>query len=430
MVISDYPEKTKRGEKNYGISWYTKETIEPIAKRYHRRFIVLAEKDGDNSPKLLLNGKILLLRVFEPKRHSLFPVILRWLLSFDKIDKVYIHSEFCANGGFKNFILLPLFLLLIRLSGRKIIYFSHNVIVDFSDFATHLNLPKNKKLIFVLNQALKIYYLVLGLLSEKIVVMDEVMQKRITKYISKKKVELIPIWVKQKKYNQSKNATRAGLEIKKNDFVILYFGFITWYKGADWLIKTFKNLKVKNLKLIIAGGLAYSLKDKKHYQSFYQKQISEAKKDKKIFLTGFVPEKDIGKYFTACDLLVFPYRGYLGSSGVLSHTLSYRKPFIVSRKMAEIFENKDLYFALKETGLLKESLMFDFNQKSLESCLLRLQDHDQLKKLALFSRSLAGKRSFDYFLPLYYEKIFSGEFVGLKRKAIGEVSYANVPAQN
>lgn len=428
LIVSDFPEKTKHGEKNYGIAWYTKETLEPIVKKYNRKFIVLAEKDGDNSPKLLLNGKILLLRVFDPKHHSLFPVILKWLLTFDKIDRVFIHSEFCTNGGIKNFALLPLFLLLIKLSGKKITYFCHNVITDFSDFTGHLNLPKNKNIIFVLNQALKIYYYFLGLLAEKIVVMDRVMQKRIGKYVNEDKVEFVPIWVKQKRYHLNKNEAKKSLEIKKSDFVVLYFGFVTWYKGADWLIKNFKKMNGKNLRLIIAGGPTCSLKGKKYYQIYYKKQVDEVKKDERILLTGFVPEREIGRYFTASDLVVFPYRYYLGSSGVLSHTLSYRKPFIVSRKMEEIFGNKDLSRSLDLAGISKSDLIFDFDKKSLADILAKLQKNKKLTKLARFSRILAEKRSCKLILPLLYERIFLGKTL-VSEEAL-EISYANIPAQS
>lgn len=435
LIVSDYPEKTKRGEKNYGIAWYTKETLEPIVKKYNCRAIVLAEKGEDNSPKLLADEKILLLRVFDPRRRSLFPVILRWLLTFTKIKRVYIHSEFCTNGGIKNFVLLPFFLILIRLSGRKITYFAHNVVTDFSNFAVHLNLPQAKAIIFLFNQSLKIYYFLLGILAEKIVVMDEVMKNRMEKFVSSNKVEFIPIWVKQKKYSESKETVRREMKIGKNDFVLLYFGFVTWYKGADSLIKNFRKLKAngKNLKLIVAGGPAYSLRDKKHYQNFYQKQIGEAKKDKRITLTGFVPEAQIGKYFTAADLVVFPYRGYLGSSGVLSHVLSYRKPFIVSQKMAEIFSNKDLADSLKSAGLKTEDLTFDFEKTTVNSLLLKLQGKSTLNNLRACSRILAGKRSRQQLLPLFYKKVFLGLSSQGSTKLVKEaegVTYAINPAQN
>ena len=42
---------------------------------------------------------------------------------------------------------------------------------------------------------------------------------------------------------------------------------------------------------------------------------------------------------TSADLVVLPYRGFMGSSGSLSQALSYGKPFMVSSKMQEILRD-------------------------------------------------------------------------------------------
>jgi len=57
LVISGWPESSKHGQNNYGIAWYTKETVEPIANRYGQKFVILAETNHDNRPKTLLAAK-------------------------------------------------------------------------------------------------------------------------------------------------------------------------------------------------------------------------------------------------------------------------------------------------------------------------------------------------------------------------------------
>ena len=42
---------------------------------------------------------------------------------------------------------------------------------------------------------------------------------------------------------------------------------MSWYKGADWLVKQFDILKDKNTMLVVAGGPSYSLAEKKHYKA-------------------------------------------------------------------------------------------------------------------------------------------------------------------
>jgi len=123
LIISDYPEPVSGEGKNHGIAWHTKETTLPFIKEYGHKFVVLAEKGKRNEPEVYEDNHLLVLRVFDQRHHSLFPTILKWLLIFSNIKKVYIHSEFCTSGGLGNFILLIPFLLLIKAMGRKIIYF-------------------------------------------------------------------------------------------------------------------------------------------------------------------------------------------------------------------------------------------------------------------------------------------------------------------
>jgi len=424
LVVSDYPEKSKRGEKNYGIAWYTKETIEPIADRYNRKFIVLAEKDGDNSPKLLCGGKILLLRVFDPKRRSLFPVILKWLWTFDQIDSVYIHSEFCANGGIKNFVLLLPFLLLIKLSGREITYFAHNVVTDLTGIAPHLNLNKKALSFRILNSGIKFYYAFLGILCNQIVVMDEEMKRRLSLFVWESKITSLPFWIKDDETRLTKSEARKKLGIAQNKFVLLYFGFVTWYKGADWLIdqvtdKKFAK-KFPKLQLILAGGEAYSLKDKEYYQKYYQEQLAKVRTSKNARITDFVPDKDIALYFSAADAVVFPYRGLIGSSGALAYALTYRKPFLLSFGMKSAMQNEEYLEALKITGLSSRDLTFGLSQKSFINALTRLTDKEKLRKLEEVAELISQKRSFAVLMPKYYQAVFCGtsqKAVNLKRKA-------------
>ena len=198
LVVSDYPSAGK-GEKNHGIAWYTQQLLEPLVKEYNLRFVVLGEKSHNNQPKTYQNDKILVLRVFDKKHFSLFPRILRMLMIFNKIKKVDVHSEFCANGGIKNLVLLLPFLLLIRMRGCQITYFAHNVVRDLDSLAPHLGFKKDSLIVKLLNFGLKFYYKVLSLLVNRFVVMDEVIYNRLAEVVNPKKISLNPIWIEPRK---------------------------------------------------------------------------------------------------------------------------------------------------------------------------------------------------------------------------------------
>lgn len=413
LVISDWPEKTKKGEKNYGIAWYTKEILEPLAQEYGQRFVVLAERAIDNSPKTYCNGKILVLRVFDQKHPTLFPRILTWLSIFNRIKRVDIHSEFCTNGGVKNFILLLPFMLLIKLAGKHITYFSHNVVTSLTSIAPHLGYNPKSIQINVLNIGLKLFYKFLGIIVDRFVVMDEVIQKRLCLFVDPKKVYLFPFWTDQKPGNFSRKKARALLGIKEKETLLLYFGFITYYKGADWLVRTVKSLKrqrkLLNVKLILAGGEAYSLKEKAYYKKFYLDLVDSVAFNKNILITGFIPEQDIEKYFKASDVVVFPYRGLIGSSAVLSHAFNYKKPFILSRGMGEVLKNKGIKDSFKRSGLFTDDIIFDWSEKSFGKALRFATSRKTSKHFSAALNGIAESRKKSNLLEDCYTQLYANK---------------------
>ena len=425
LVISGWPESSKHGQNNYGIAWYTKETVEPIANRYGQKFVILAETNHDNRPKTFAGGKILVLRIFDQKHPSLFPRILSWLVAFNRINRVHVHSEFCTNGGIKNFILLIPFLMLIKLFGKHITYFAHNVITDLTDIAPHLNLDKQTLTFMILNWSIRYYYFFLRILTNRIVVMDDEMKRRLVQYMPEEKIVSVPFWIKPVTKKIDKQKARKQLKIAKNKFVLLYFGFITWYKGADWLIDQVKSLtskkKYQDIELVLAGGVAWSMKDKPYYQQYYQAQRAKAQASTHIRITGFVPDEDITTYFAAADAVLFPYRGLIGSSGAITHAIANGKPFLMSSKMRSALGNTDYQEALVQADLSEKDVLFTHTGKSFEESITRLKKARNMRKLTAFANSIKTKRNMETQLPVYYQNLFcdiTGSRVPLRRLSI------------
>ncbi len=410
LVISDYPERDSHGEKNYGIAWYTKETLEEVAKKYNQRFVVLAEKDGKIGPTFYAGGRIMVLRVFDPQHHTLFPVILKWLWKFSNIKKVYVHSEFCTNGGLKNFVLLIPFLGIIKILRRDVTYFAHNVILSFDDISDHLNLGNNKLKISILNISLKFYYRLLGLTADRIVVMDEAIKARLVKFVPEEKLICVPFWIKPIKRMLNRPEARKKLDIRNKEFVLLYFGFITWYKGADWIIDEIQNsefrIQSRKIRLILAGGEAYSLKDKGYYKKYYQEQIDKVKRSQNITITGFVREEEIEKYFQASDLVVFPYRGLIGSSATLNFAIQYKRPFLISDKMSDALTNDIFAKAFESTSLQEKDIIFPMKKNSFARSLSKRMSKSFMHKLTDLSKFLYNERKINNILDGYFNSIF------------------------
>lgn len=411
LIISDYPESSSRGEKNYGIAWHTKELLEPLAKKYGVRFVVLAENGVNNKPELYQDGKILVLRVFDPNHHSLYPTVLKWLNAFNKINSVHVHSEFCANGGIINQVLLIPFLLLIKIAGKQINYFSHNVVLTLNNIAPHLNLKKGSFIVNFLNTGLKFYYKSLDLLVDRFVVMDEVIFKRLSNFVSSKKITLIPFWIKKSLTVIPQEQAKKTLGFKKNDIILLYFGFITYYKGADWIIRTFKELKntklFRNVHLVMAGGPAYSLKDQAYYKTYFEKVMQSVKDEDRIHITGFVPEEKVDTYFAAANSVVFPYRGLIGGSATLTKTIGYQKPFIMSQPMHELLENDDFKNVLARNKTDINLLSFEYNHKSFYKAFERSTYKDWQIIVQKILEEIGKKRGMSRWVTNCYNELYS-----------------------
>jgi glycosyltransferase involved in cell wall biosynthesis len=392
LVVSAWP-VTGKNAVNHGIAWYTQMTVTEMAKKTGKRFVILAEKNHDNKPQLLANGKILVLRIFDNRRKSLYPVILQYLQQFNQIKKVYVHSEFGVNGGMLHFALILPFLAMIRLMGKQVYYYSHNVVTDVAMLAGHLNISSWQS--SILNVVIKFYYKFLEYLCEKIVVLDPILGDKLANFVSRIKIVRLNMPVEQKK-QLNIQAARKVLDLPINKRIITYFGFVSWYKGADWLVKQFDSMHDKNTLLVIAGGPSYSLAEKKHYKDYYQALVKIAKTNSRIKITGFVSEEAIGQYMASADLVVLPYRGFMGSSGSLSQALSYSKPFMVSNRMKEI---------LQDVGR-GEKLVFPMNKVGMNIIMKVVGDNTKLENMGRVASEMAESRNLSRLAEIEYDTLY------------------------
>ena len=135
----------------------------------------------------------------------------------------------------------------------------------------------------------------------------------------------------------SKSEAREKLKIKKEELIVLFFGFIRKYKGLDILLDAIKILKEKTLKhqtsnlprpragikLLIAGEF---YEDEKPYQE----QIDKLGiRDDIILQSNFIPDSEVRYYLCAADAVIQPYRNAT-QSGVTPLAYYFEKPMIIT----------------------------------------------------------------------------------------------------
>lgn len=130
-------------------------------------------------------------------------------------------------------------------------------------------------------------------------------------------------------YNLDKNIDvkkqKESLGFSKEDDVILFFGYVRKYKGLNILLDAFPDIIRSNpkAKLLIVGEF-YDSADK-----YYQQIDSLGIKEHVKVIQKFVPNEDVGKYYSIADIVVLPYLSGT-QSGVLNIAYGFGKPVLVT----------------------------------------------------------------------------------------------------
>lgn len=165
--------------------------------------------------------------------------------------------------------------------------------------------------------------------------------------------------------NLNQDEEKENLGYKKDDIVILFFGYVRKYKGLNILIDSIPAVISGNpkVKFLVVGEF---------YDSYnkYQNQIDILKiKDNIKVLNKFVPNEDVGKYYTAADLVALPYLSAT-QSGILNIAYGFRKPVIVTRVGGladDVIEEKTGFIVEPQNSeeIAKKILFFTENKNNI-----------------------------------------------------------------
>lgn len=135
--------------------------------------------------------------------------------------------------------------------------------------------------------------------------------------------------------------------LKKNNY-ILAVGRITEEKGFDLLIQAYKELKISNIKLVIAGG-------SDHNSSYAKKLLDNAGED--IIFTGAISSADLNALYESARLFVLSSRNE-GFPLVLLEAMSFHIDVLVSDIPATqiVPLNEDSKFLANSAESLKDAL--------------------------------------------------------------------------
>lgn len=175
------------------------------------------------------------------------------------------------------------------------------------------------------------------------VVLSEAVKKDLLSLYPNAKYNLLPHPV-YSNFGDSVEKTEAKSHLNITaEKVILFFGFIRDYKGLDTLLLAMTKLKNKNIKLLVAGEF-YSSKGN------YLKIIDENNlKSSVILKSDFIPTNEVKYYFSACDVVILPYKSAT-QSGIVQIAVNFRKPVIATNVggLGEVIKNDEIGFIVEK----------------------------------------------------------------------------------
>lgn len=226
---------------------------------------------------------------------------IHWVYPFYVSKRVPLNKQL-------TYLYISLFLGLLSVLRYKVIWTVHNVV------------PQQP----VSSNDQKLMQKLANIAAVKIVHSGAVLSQMQALDISTQHSKVIPIGSYQGIYsdNISSKDARKKLGITQNEFVVLFFGTISRYKGVEDLIAAFPALGLPNARLLIVGRCM----DKSLLRS-----LQQSTRHPKIDLyEGFVPDDKVATYFKASDIVCLPFRNITTSSSILL-ALAFAKPVIAPR---------------------------------------------------------------------------------------------------
>jgi glycosyltransferase involved in cell wall biosynthesis len=121
------------------------------------------------------------------------------------------------------------------------------------------------------------------------------------------------------------DATTARARLGLAGDVLLFFGLIRRYKGLADAVRALPRILARHRCTLLVGGEFYEPR------APYDALVRELHLDAHVrIIDRYVPNEDVGVYFSAADMLLAPYRAAT-QSGVVALAQQFHRPAIVTR---------------------------------------------------------------------------------------------------
>lgn len=355
MHVSIFPNKYERHSPEGGVAGYELNLVEAISKStLEKQYVVCQKQPGTLQCRRA--GKIAILATFTKGLMFWIPILS--LTHRIKPRIIHVQQEMFMFGGAPTALLLVPLVAILRCYGTVIVTI-HGAVARTDvtrDFTKINRTPLPPWLILA---AFKFIYMGLTRAASKIIVHEEAFSETLVVDYScnKSKIHVIPHSIVTAP-KVPKILARRSLGLSESGRMVLFMGYAAGYKGIDNLIYGFSGYSSldEDAFLVIGAGKhpknAFDASYLKWYEQLKNLFESEIRiKDGKSFWAGFIPDGEVGIYYSAADLLVFPYNISMSSSGPMALAMGYSVPFIASSVFYRV---------------LPQSLLFENTPKGLK----------------------------------------------------------------
>jgi glycosyltransferase involved in cell wall biosynthesis len=284
-----------------------------------------------------------------------------------KPDVVHVQQELALFG---NVITAYLLQWLVWLWRDRTVVTIHGI-VDPKKVTTSFVRENNSRLpVWIVRLAFRVLYTPLMKWARRVVVHEKYFKEiAVQSYgIAPQKVVVIPHGVETFAPTDTRQARRS-LSIAKDAKVVLFMGYATGYKGLDLLIEGFAQYAEREPKayLIIGSGRHPKLKNDSTYLAEYRRLQEKAAALIPLHQyrwDGFLAEDQIGLYYSACDVSLYPYTTAMSSSGPMSFAIGYERPFLVSEAFKDVFKDYPHLLFDRHPQKLAERLEYFFTNQN------------------------------------------------------------------
>ena len=307
----------------------------------------------------------------------LFPLQILKNVLRSKPDIVHVQHGWLLYGGPPESLMLPPFLLLLRLSHRPLIITMHTIV---RRGLVRYRFPLANQIV---NLATLGITKMLALFSSQIIVLNDLARKVLLEEfgVRKDKVSIIPHGLKR--------ANKSSENKWKANPLILSLGFLRKGKELDSLITGFQDFTMKypDATLFVVGGV--HAHDNATYSAMLKDLASYPEVMKKAIFWNFATENQLDDFVSASDAVVLlsSEHFYVESSGALARVADFEKPVICSKVPK---------FQAELTDGLNCIMVKPQDPKSLSEALCMLIEKKELSsKIALNLRTRFGANYWD-----------------------------------